>query len=796
MSKRQNPHGVESGPKAGKRNPSEPENLTAAPLRGVAKATGDRRNEGRSLRSSPRTGKPSTWRREAVGTACRQEEGSSGPVNIGFILNMQRKLYRWSREDPAAQSHDQGTMREVADCAERVGEHHVAFDLRKRFVSADVWTYDASTLLRAAQKTDDDSFVLEFCEQLRRSGIHEREPFTIEADALLRCHEFPRAVALMQEWLHLHPDDWEVRLNLSIVGLNTDRLDVVASEASLLPTAAQVRSVEQGAAVVSILTHSSKGTESAQYAYDLWRRFPNSMIAQHSLICAVIGPQAATLDVPSIVGTDSAVTISETATGETKTFIVEAVNPSAQLREFAPNHAVIAGLVGKRQGDQAVIEGRPATVLRVESKIAFRARQCLGDFDEVFPDNPLLRRFNVANDLAKAPDVRTALGGVWEVLYAQEKRRQAIETIYTGGSLPVPTFAKAIGKSVLETICHLAGEGNVAVWTSAGTDEEWHEATEAIKKGVVVLDETGVSTLFLLELHDRLGELPFKCIVPDTVLQSIRNLLHERRGAKPSGYLASIGGQPVFSEVSPEQEAKWIRGLEGLLRSLSTHCEVVGGQARLTLPALDRETLIDNLGYGTTDAIGTAKQRGVPLWTDDYPTSSRICAKLKVSRIWTQLAIESAQAVLGNMVGEAIKKLFSWGYHFTRLSPPLVVDIFRGAKWNPANTDSRQVLAYLATVGASGGKNAAISQWLLTLIWRGCRNRKKARALVVAILDAIGRNTAATAIARPLYRLNLPAKLRPSLGLSDRQFKGLRRLLRQWRSSPGILAKEVRAVRY
>ena len=97
MSKRQNPHGVESGPKAGKRNPSEPENLIAAPLRGVAKATGDRRNEGRSLRSSPRTGKPSTWRREAVGTACRQEEGSSGPVNIGFILNMQRKLYRWSR---------------------------------------------------------------------------------------------------------------------------------------------------------------------------------------------------------------------------------------------------------------------------------------------------------------------------------------------------------------------------------------------------------------------------------------------------------------------------------------------------------------------------------------------------------------------------------------------------------------------------------------------------------------------------------------------------------------------------
>jgi hypothetical protein len=93
------PHGVESGPTAGQGNLSEPENLIAAPF-GVTEATGDRRDEGRSLRSSPRAGKPSTWRREAVDTASRQEEGTSGPVNIGFILDMQRKLYCWSREDP------------------------------------------------------------------------------------------------------------------------------------------------------------------------------------------------------------------------------------------------------------------------------------------------------------------------------------------------------------------------------------------------------------------------------------------------------------------------------------------------------------------------------------------------------------------------------------------------------------------------------------------------------------------------------------------------------------------------
>lgn len=70
------PHGVESTPKADKGTSPEPGNFLAASSSETAattKATGDRRKRGRSLRSSPRAGKPSTWRREAVDTACRQE---------------------------------------------------------------------------------------------------------------------------------------------------------------------------------------------------------------------------------------------------------------------------------------------------------------------------------------------------------------------------------------------------------------------------------------------------------------------------------------------------------------------------------------------------------------------------------------------------------------------------------------------------------------------------------------------------------------------------------------------------
>ena len=43
------------------------------PRERMAEATGERAKRGRSLRSSPRAGKPSTWRRQAVDTLCKQE---------------------------------------------------------------------------------------------------------------------------------------------------------------------------------------------------------------------------------------------------------------------------------------------------------------------------------------------------------------------------------------------------------------------------------------------------------------------------------------------------------------------------------------------------------------------------------------------------------------------------------------------------------------------------------------------------------------------------------------------------
>ncbi len=72
------PHGAKLVPKTSERLETEPKNraVASSSLKRMIEATDERDGVGRNPRSSPRTGKPFTWRRGIVGTASGQEVDS------------------------------------------------------------------------------------------------------------------------------------------------------------------------------------------------------------------------------------------------------------------------------------------------------------------------------------------------------------------------------------------------------------------------------------------------------------------------------------------------------------------------------------------------------------------------------------------------------------------------------------------------------------------------------------------------------------------------------------------------
>ena len=134
-----------------------------------------------------------------------------------------------------------------------------------------------------------------------------------------------------------------------------------------------------------------------------------------------------------------------------------------------------------------------------------------------------------------------------------------------------------------------------------------------------------MATLFLLDLHQSIASLPFRVIVPDSAVQSLREYVRGQTAPKPAaGYIAVRNDQLVLQEQSPEQHENWLRRLREFIRALVDRCEIVGGKARLGLPTEVRQQLPEAVGYAVTDAVAIAKVRNLPVWTDDLLTAALI----------------------------------------------------------------------------------------------------------------------------------------------------------------------------
>ena len=98
----------------------------------------------------------------------------------------------------------------------------------------------------------EDAELLNFCEQLRKNGIHHREAVTLEIETLLGCQGYA-AVKLMKDWLSHEPADKEMRLNLSAVGLHRDDASLIESDPTKLPSADEIAYPPRGFAIVAVL---------------------------------------------------------------------------------------------------------------------------------------------------------------------------------------------------------------------------------------------------------------------------------------------------------------------------------------------------------------------------------------------------------------------------------------------------------------------------------------------------------------------------------------------------------------
>lgn len=692
-----------------------------------------------------------------------------------------------------AEDADWNDVRRTALLLERLEEYSDAYALWRRLVSAHSISAETSHLLRCARAAGEHEFVIDFCEQVRLNGHVDLRSISHEIEVLLQYSEFNKARNVFLEYLAANPDDKVVRLHLTTLAIRLNWSDLVGNDPSDLPTIEEVPSADLGAEIVNVLRVGPNPTLAVDFAYRLYRKFPDEVAANMALVASVMQPGDAGLSIEAklrTVQSGAAVRWIDLDSNESSWLVIEDA-PDAQMArgEYTSSHALVRAMLDRMEGEEFLmpeggIRERRGRIAEIRDKRVFRAQESMLRWTQRFPEQSFVESVPIGGG-SEGPESTDDLNEVAEVMRRTSESLQRLEVLYRGGAIPTSALANFRGRSVFDTVCYLAGRPGLPIRAARGAPANFQEAKIALDNASeVLLGPTSVATLALLEETAILDELPFRCHVNESCLQELRDeLILDSVARRAHGYMGWDRGRLVVEEVTEESKTARIDWIEGLLGSLEDKCEVLGGGGLARVGKEKRNMMREVLARSSAESVATASRRGMMMWTDDHLLVELVKADLPLSRVWTQsvfLWAANAGLVDGKRLSRLAASLLRFGYAFTSLSSETVLHTCSEAEWR---TDDQTLAAVLGEFGNEGwdfetGLNLVLGS--IGEIWRHAPLVEQASGVTTHILVALVSRTDGWNLIRLLHE-----NVDKLLGLNVARAEVLKELLRTFIKSGG-----------
>lgn len=144
------------------------------------------------------------------------------------------------------------------------------------------------------------------------------------------------------------------------------------------------------------------------------------------------------------------------------------------------------------------------------------------------------------------------------------------------------------------------------------------------------------------------------------------------------------------------------------------------------------------------------------MWTDDLGLEQLLeSLGVRVRFAWTQAVMRAALArarISQGTYEQVLGRLLDRGYAFTRLSAADMVAVLRDANWRIESGSGEALIRVVCDVALMNPHNRFITAMFLKGLWKECPCRESAKAIIVAVLDKIGRERSQTMLAAFIYR--------------------------------------------
>lgn len=603
-----------------------------------------------------------------------------------------------------------------------------ALNCWKKVVSPDWYGRETECALECARRCGDDDFILRLCSGLRTNNLWE--PFCVELEliTLHRYNDLDAAIALIQAYLPMADDALAkvFRVRLSRLGRQTGKHELVESDLKKLPDVDSV-TVPIGCATIQILLDGSVPMEGVRYAYQLLRKNYHSADAHKALVGAVgiSEPRVDGFPHHDVVQPGCAIRYVDKMTTESGWIILEdAPNAEFSRQEIDARSPLWNSLLGKRVGDEFVLredslQNRIGTIEIVASKFEFRCVDSYDKWEERFPNDTFVRKYQMPRTSEGEPDVSLILKSVDQRIEEAER----LHSLYREHPLSMTSFAQLSHASVIESVVHLASHDDLPVRCCLGNDDDFAFVSDAFRKrSTLVLDPSALATLFLTESFRDLGPFLFKVVASHSSLSEIQDSLTGRT-ARTRGrtYLNKLRGKYIVSERSNYDIERQIADVTQFLDWVRNNCEIQGGSALARIESETRQQLIQMFGQATAECIAIARESGSVIWSDDYAVAELAKNDFGVKRVWTQaMAEELFQAGLlsDTSLRDLTIHLVNLGYAFTRVIPNVVIEAARRSGWDSHKPPFAAIARWFGTSGVKPVGIVGILVEILPTLWR------------------------------------------------------------------------------
>lgn len=425
--------------------------------------------------------------------------------------------------------------------------------------------------------------------------------------------------------------------------------------------------------------------------------------------------------------------------GASRGFVIDDGGDFFGIQVEAPAGGMARLVSGMRRGETFTLpkmgaEPESWRVALVQSKYLHLHHRIMEDFELRYPGQPGLARFTIGEG-----DISEILAMVRRTAEANRETAQ----LYIQGHRPLVAVARLLGGDPVSFAQYVrALGGRVATCLGTGDEREAGMALAAAARGRgAVLDPYTAWVAAEMDLLPALRLFFGTLVTPLSTLTMIDRIIErERQGlGHRQMTLAYVDGEFIRQEIDDDFRRSQIAVLEAGRGKIVASCEVEPALLPDDLPDVTL-ALLDKVGSRFLDAAFIAKERGMPLLSDDMHYRAWAGATVGCSGFWLQAALMAAveQATLAMPeYARAVLGLARRRHGHVSLNAVVLHEICAADDADLGGMKS--LLAYL------GGKEADMPSHLATvwdfleMAWRldSTLSPLRRRAATGAVLDAL-----------------------------------------------------------